>query len=263
MQHAARPCSVDPGASPAGRPPARPWGLFAAMAIALAIGLVHVVVVPLAVIIAYGIAYGIAASHADVSAAIASFAKSGECLAVSTCASTPVALLLVVIAVRLRKGMCAREYLAVRSTGMASLAKWTGALLLIAAASDGLTWWLGRPLVPDVMTDLYRSTTYRSLLWLALIVAAPVFEEVLFRGFLFESLQQSVLRPTGAVLVTSALWAGVHLQYDAYGIATIFAFGTVLGLARLRTRSICPCILMHALMNSIASVEVAVLVAQG
>jgi hypothetical protein len=64
--------------------------------------------------------------------------------------------------------------------------------------------------------------------------------------------------PVFAVLVTAGLWAMTHQQYDWYGITVILAGGIVLGIARLRTRSIWVCFAMHATGNLVATIEVAV-----
>ena len=64
----------------------------------------------------------------------------------------------------------------------------------------------------------------------------------------------------GAILLTSTLWSVIHVQYDLYGVANIFAAGLLLGYARLKTNSILPTILMHALMNLAATIQVAALV---
>ena len=52
----------------------------------------------------------------------------------------------------------------------------------------------------------------------------------------------------------------IHQQYDLYGVANVFAAGLLLGYARLRTNSIYSGLLMHALMNLIATIEVAMLI---
>jgi membrane protease YdiL (CAAX protease family) len=52
-------------------------------------------------------------------------------------------------------------------------------------------------------------------------------------------------------------WASIHLQYDWYGIATIFAAGLFLGCVRLKSGSILVTIWLHSLMNLIATVEIA------
>ncbi len=50
----------------------------------------------------------------------------------------------------------------------------------------------------------------------------------------------------------------VHLQYDLYEIATVFVLGVVLALARLRTNSLYTTIAMHAMVNFLATLEVAI-----
>jgi membrane protease YdiL (CAAX protease family) len=64
----------------------------------------------------------------------------------------------------------------------------------------------------------------------------------------------------GAIVLTALVWAVIHRQYDWYGVATVFAAGLLLGFARLRTNSIYSCLLMHALMNLIATIEVVVVI---
>ena len=131
-----------------------------------------------------------------------------------------------------------------------------GALLLFVAAGDGLTLLLGRELVPRVMQDVYASADVPILLWSTLIISAPVFEELLFRGFLLQGLSETRLKFGGAAVVSSLIWAAIHFQYDLYGIASIFAGGLLLSAARFFTGSVFVCILMHATMNLIATLEV-------
>jgi hypothetical protein len=86
-------------------------------------------------------------------------------------------------------------------------------------------------------------------------VVAPVFEELFFRGFLLAGFASSFLRPAGAVLVTSASWALIHLQYDLYGMVTIFVLGLLLGAARLASGSVLLTIGLHAFSNLLSTVE--------
>jgi membrane protease YdiL (CAAX protease family) len=60
----------------------------------------------------------------------------------------------------------------------------------------------------------------------------------------------------GAIIISALAWSVIHLQYDAYGLAGIFAGGLLLGFARFKSKSIYPPIVMHALSNIIATVEV-------
>ena len=80
----------------------------------------------------------------------------------------------------------------------------------------------------------------------------------MFRGFLFKGLLYSKAGPVGAVVLSSLIWSALHMQYDLYGMATIFAGGLLLGLARLKSNSIYVPIVMHALWSLIATIETAV-----
>jgi len=107
---------------------------------------------------------------------------------------------------------------------------------------------------------VYQTAGFPLLLWLAVVVAAPLAEETLFRGFLFKGILHSRLGGAGAVVLTALIWAVIHQQYDLYGVATVFAAGLLLGYARLSTNSIYAGLLMHALMNLIATIEVATVI---
>lgn len=109
---------------------------------------------------------------------------------------------------------------------------------------------------PQVMLDIYHSAKHPALLWFALIIAAPLFEEILFRGFLFEGLCHSPVGFITSAIITSALWASIHLQYGLYEIVIIFLVGLLLSYAKLKTGSLYTPIAMHSLMNLFAIVEI-------
>ena len=136
---------------------------------------------------------------------------------------------------------------------------WLAATLALAAASDGLTLLLERPLVPEFMLNIYQTAGVLPLFWLAIVVMAPVFEEVFFRGFMFAGLERSKLGGLGAIVVTSFAWAAIHVQYDLYGMATVFVLGLLFGAARLRSRSVLLTIGLHATVNLVASLELVLL----
>jgi uncharacterized protein len=105
------------------------------------------------------------------------------------------------------------------------------------------------------MVDAYRTAVVVPLLLAALTIAAPVFEEVLFRGFMFHGIQQSRLGNIGAILITSLVWSAIHLQYDVSHVAIIFGAGILFGIARASSNSLYLLIGLHALMNVIATIE--------
>lgn len=178
-------------------------------------------------------------------------------LVLSLClfASLVVCVSVMLLAIKLKKQADARSYLALNTVDGRTAMRWLGILAVFIVASDGLTVLLGKPVVPEFMQQVYQSTTTHWFLWLALVLAAPLMEELFFRGFVITGLQSTVLRPAGAVLVSAAFWALLHLQYDAYGILTIFVMGILLGAARIKSNSVLLTIGLHGFANLVAMVE--------
>lgn len=87
------------------------------------------------------------------------------------------------------------------------------------------------------------------LAFLALVVIAPIAEEVLFRGYLYGKLRGAV--PTwAAILVTSVVFGAIHGQWNV-GI-DVFILSIVLCSLREVTGSISAGILLHMLKNGVA-----------
>ncbi|MBI1865731.1 MAG: CPBP family intramembrane metalloprotease [Nitrospirae bacterium] len=183
-------------------------------------------------------------------------------LSASTLATAAVCTGLVLLFAGLRKGISLKRYLGINGVEGRVLLRWLVLVGVLAAGSDGLSWFLGRPLVPDFMVRVYRSALGFPLAWwllvTAVIVAGPIFEEIFFRGFLLQGLRYSRLTSVGAVLLTSLAWAEIHAQYDLFDQVSIFIFGLFLGYARLKTGSVFTTLAMHAVMNLVAIVETGV-----
>jgi CAAX protease family protein len=144
------------------------------------------------------------------------------------------------------------------------LPSWREAAFGLASVSalviglDGITYLLGRDVVTQFQIDLYRSTSSAgalAVLLFAVIVAAPVGEELMFRGFLFRGWIQKPGDLTFAVVIISAIWAALHTQYDWYGMIYIFLLGLLLGLVRWRSGSTLLTMGMHALVNAWATAQ--------
>lgn len=110
---------------------------------------------------------------------------------------------------------------------------------------------LGRDLVhARAVHDLVRADSPLDgfLVALALVVIAPVMEELLFRGVLLAGLARAYGERGG--LLVSALFFG--LLHGRPAEATVaFAAGLVLGALRLRSRSIFPCVALHVGVNAL------------
>ncbi|HXI83897.1 MAG TPA: tetratricopeptide repeat protein [Verrucomicrobiae bacterium] len=83
----------------------------------------------------------------------------------------------------------------------------------------------------------------------SVVIVGPIVEEILFRGLIYGALEKR-LRVTGAILVSSLLFAAVHLQVVYF--IPIFCLGLVLGWARWKANSLGLPILIHVLNNGVA-----------
>lgn len=84
---------------------------------------------------------------------------------------------------------------------------------------------------------------------LMLVVLAPVMEEVLFRGILLESVRSK--HSAGRAIVVSALMFGV-IHFIPQQVVNAFVIGLILGYIYVRTESLWPVIVIHALNNAMA-----------
>jgi uncharacterized protein len=136
------------------------------------------------------------------------------------------------------------------------------ATAVFIAASDLLAVALGRPLVPDSMTEMYVAATSRVLLAVGLVLAAPVVEELFFRGFLLTGMRACGAPLVLAVVVVSLLFTLIHMQYEAYDLVHVFLLSVGFAIVRVRFDSVLPCIAMHAMANAIGFAETAFLVSR-
>jgi membrane protease YdiL (CAAX protease family) len=86
---------------------------------------------------------------------------------------------------------------------------------------------------------------------LLIVVAAPVSEEVCFRGMLFGGLRQRLPR-IGAALLAGLVFGGLHALTGVTAVPPLIVFGFLLSLLYEKTGSIVPGIILHMLNNSVA-----------
>lgn len=89
---------------------------------------------------------------------------------------------------------------------------------------------------------------------LSTVVAAPILEEVLFRGLIFESCRERFGK--GGALVISALLFGL-IHGVPVQMVNAFVVGLILGYVYLRTRSLVSVMIIHAVNNAIAYATIA------
>lgn len=200
-----------------------------------------------------------AVSPTEAQALISDLQHNGFAISVCTLVTTLGCGMMLLGVIKLKKGAVVKEYLGLRTVAIKEVSRWMAAVLVCAAVFDGLSMVLGRPIVPEFSSMAYASADPVWILWIAFVIAGPLFEEMFFRGFLLEGFRSSFLGPIGAVVLTSASWAAIHIQYVAYDISSIFVLGCLLGAARIQTGSVLLPFGMHALVNLMATSEAALL----
>jgi membrane protease YdiL (CAAX protease family) len=233
---------------------AKPWGFWATLGFSAVIFALFSALQLLTVIAFVSLAK-VQHPELDLEIYAKSLSSNGFCLAISEIVSGLICTPLTLLFTKLRKNISVKSYIGFREPLKREWVEW---LLILAAflfLSDAVTFLLDRPIVPPFMVNAYKTTSSLPILLFAIIIVAPIFEEIFFRGFLFQGIRYSRLGPIGAIGITSFIWAVIHVQYDIYGITTLFALGLLLGIARLKTGSIHLLMVMHSITSVVATIE--------
>jgi hypothetical protein len=86
---------------------------------------------------------------------------------------------------------------------------------------------------------------------LLIVFAAPICEEVCFRGMLFGGLRRRLPR-LAAALISGLIFGALHATTGISAVPPLIVFGVVLALLYEKTGSILPGIALHMLNNSVA-----------
>jgi uncharacterized protein len=181
----------------------------------------------------------------------------GTAVAIYTLISNPIEIVTLVLAIQLL-GTDARDYLGLDVPHPRDVAIAIAGLAAAIALADATTFALGKDMVPPFQIELHRTAREEGslpVLWLAIVLAAPVGEELLFRGFMFRGFVHEPRDAVPGILIISLIWSMLHVQYDWFGTAQVFAIGLLFGFVRWRTGSTTLVILMHVLLNLESVVE--------
>ena len=220
-------------AKPAGFPYAR-WGPWAAvLGVLLALGTGVVLSVPVLII-----------DHPPSGGELSDVANAFVQLA------TALGFLLVPIAIAASRGATLRGALSQLGLRRPRRSAWKwmlasiGVYLLFAIAYTAI---FGEPHQKDIAED-FGAVPVQILL---IVIAAPISEEVCFRGFLFGGLRERLPR-LAAALISGLVFGGLHATTGISAVPPLIFFGFILALLYEKTGSIWPGILLHMLNNSVA-----------
>lgn len=230
------------------------WGALATILWGVLIAIVFIVVQVLATVV-YMVVPNPKLSAAEVQKLAPDLIYDGTLLSISSFITTIIVVPMIFVVIKLKRGSNLREYLGLTLPTMWDGLRWLVALMAFFFLADVTMVLLGQSIVPDFMIRTYSSVKHLWMLWVALLVCAPLLEELFFRGFLIKGLMESRLGWLGAVLISSAAWAFTHVQYDVYGTTMIFVLGLVLGTARVKSGSTLLTIGLHSIVNLGATIE--------
>jgi membrane protease YdiL (CAAX protease family) len=211
-----------------------------------------------AVIFAIGKLINTAAN--DVTQAVSALATNGLLISMATIVSAIVGVGFIVLFIKIRHGPGIAEYLGLKSVRGKTFLALIGVIVVLLAVSALLDRFSNSPKDTGFTIDAYNTSRWPVLFGFAVVVFAPLFEELFFRGFIFVGLQASKIGVVGAIILTSLAWALLHLQYDPAGMATIFVLGIVFGIVRWKTNSLWSTLFLHAVWNLMALVATVIAV---
>ena len=106
---------------------------------------------------------------------------------------------------------------------------------------------LGAPMPTADGSLISHATNLAKAMWFGVLaICAPLWEEIMFRGFILPSLWKR-MHPIAAVLLTSLIFASVHFTRE--GFLPLLLLGMLFGAAYLKTVNLVPAIILHSLWN--------------
>ncbi|MBV9084805.1 MAG: CPBP family intramembrane metalloprotease [Acidobacteriaceae bacterium] len=124
---------------------------------------------------------------------------------------------------------------------------------LLAFAIAGIAALLHTPKVPSPIEEFTKNPISLGLVALMAITIAPLFEELVFRGFLQPLLCRSFGVIAG-IAVTSLIFGSLHgfeYQWAWQYVFAVSLVGVAFGFVRARTNSIIPSTIMHGCYNAV------------
>jgi len=189
--------------------------------------------------------------------AIYDMASNGDVITWVTIISAILGTSLTLIFIKIRKGPGIRDYLDLKAMPKRVFLILSAIIIGLIVLSFVLDQFMQSPQDTIFLVDTYKTSTWPALLWIAVVVFAPLFEEIYFRGFIFVGFKQTRLGAAGTIAITSVVWAVLHMQYSVYGIISILVLGVVFGLVRFKTNSLWSTLFLHAAWNALAMLSTA------
>jgi Predicted metal-dependent membrane protease len=130
-------------------------------------------------------------------------------------------------------------------------------IAVIALQTGIITPLTGMVPMPEFMKNIFREVSGRNIFsFLTLVIAAPIFEELIFRGIILDGLLKKY-SPTRSIVISSILFAVVHL--NPWQFIAAFVIGIFSGWVYYKTSNLTLSILIHAVNNLMAFISMSFL----
>jgi len=123
--------------------------------------------------------------------------------------------------------------------------------LVVVEELLGIAWGLPRP---EPWSLKYQGIA-KIIRVFAVILIAPICEELVFRGMLYHVVATTRLKDVGAIFITALVFAAFHYQYSPKEVLLILADGLFFGVVRYSTGSTALTMGLHMLGNSYAAYQ--------
>lgn len=131
--------------------------------------------------------------------------------------------------------------------------------VLLAFLVSALAYLIHTPQVPSPVESLMNSPALLAIFGVMAVTIAPLFEELLFRGFL-QPLLSRTFGVAAGILLTAIVFGALHApEYSfawQYALA-VSIVGAVLGWVRFTSNSIIPSTVMHGFYNAVFVIALA------
>ncbi len=146
-------------------------------------------------------------------------------------------------------GLRARRALTHIGTGLSGYAAFVTLLIIIATI---IAWLLGGSMpmaqTTEEMIGSAQTPAEVAIYFVLVCILAPVFEELIFRGYVYAGLRR-IMSARAAILLGAAAFAAVHLNGEAFLV--IGLIGAMLCYLYERSRSLLPGMIAHGVHNGL------------
>jgi|SRR5215217_930813 len=165
----------------------------------------------------------------------------------------PIIGIVLVIIVARQRNISFQRHLGLQLPSWESALLWLVLFVVLVVIEE----WLGNALgvaKPAPWSSKYYGMT-KVIRVVALVLIAPVSEELVFRGMLYHLVSTTRLKEVGAIFITALVFAAFHYQYSPKEVLLILVDGLFFGVVRYSTGSTVLTIALHMLGNGYAAYQ--------